>query len=163
VLRLSGGAKSPSTVREVKMKKLLLIFVLCMILISIGCGGILRIDNNVTASNLRAGQIYGTDFILENDYFFAFCKTINLETFSLSGTTAYYQVAQSDTVYTPYFAWVCYPQITKSSQATIIFMEDVGGTAQISGDFTVRAVARVDTSRALVEFGGTYGTNQNGW
>jgi hypothetical protein len=145
------------------MKKLILIFLLCMILISIGCGGILRIDNNVTASNLRAGQIYGTDFIIEDDYLFAFCKTINLETFSLSGTTAHYQVARSEAEYTPYFAWVCYPQITKSSRATIIFLEDVGGTAQVAGEWTVQAVARMDTNQALVTFGGTYGTNQNGW
>jgi hypothetical protein len=115
------------------------------------------------AERLKSGQVYGIDFIIEDDYFLSFVKTVILEDFSLSGTTVSYKQAQSETDYTPYFAWVCYPQHAKSSRATIIFLEDVGGTLQESGAFTVRAVARMDTSTALMKFGGTYGTAQNGW
>jgi len=148
------------------MKKLLLISALLITLFMIGCNspsGIIEVDSNLMAERLKPGQVYSVDFMMEENYMLLFVKTIILETFSFDGTTISYKQSQNETDYTPYFAWICYPQHAKSSRATIIFLEDIGGTIQESGDFTVRAVARMDTSRALIEFGGTYGTNQQGW
>ena len=121
------------------------------------------VEDNLSAAKLQAGMIFDTDFSMDNSYMDSFVKTVMLDSFVFDGTTVRYKQTMNLTEFFPYFAWVCYPQITRGSQATIIFLEDVGGDVHEAGDFTVRAVLRVDTSDALEEFGGTYGTKQRGW
>ena len=154
------------------MKKLIMALLIIILLFIIGCGdsatsqsssSILEVKSNLDAANLQTGMIYGRDFTIDQNYMDTFVKTVELSEFKVEVDTIKYKHAQGMSAFTPYFAWICYPQITKSSQATIIFLEDVGGNAQKAGDFTVRAIDRIDTDMALAEFGSTYGTKQKGW
>jgi len=124
---------------------------------------LIEVDSNLDAAELKPGDVYGIDFVMEENYMSFSVKTIMLESIILYRSTVRYIRPSDPSDFTQYFAWVCYPQICKDSRATVIFLEDVGWTEKKSGDFTVRAVSRIDTTRALMEFGGTYGTKQKGW
>jgi hypothetical protein len=164
--------------RGIEMKQVLLFILVIGIFVFSACGAptsteskttsatenkVMNVDSNLTAANLKPGDIHGKDFVIEQNYISVFVSTVMLDDVSIEGTTVRYKKAQEALDFTPYFAWVCYPQITRNSQATIIFLDDVGGSAQKAGAFTVRGIVRIDTSKALAEFGGTYGTRQNGW
>jgi len=156
-----------------KKRGLCLIVLIILSLSLIGCGGatetptlslskVIEVDSNLTATKVKAGMVYGEDFIMDEAYQMTFVKTVMCSDIHIEGNTVYY--TPTDTLeYTPYFMWVCYPQITKDSRATIIAIEDVGGSLKESGIWTVVAVFRKDTDKCLWEFGGTYGTQEAGW
>lgn len=123
---------------------------------------IIKVDSNLAAAKVKAGMIYGEDFIIAEDYQIAFMKTRNCSDVHFEGDILHYQLSD-DIHYTPYFMWVCYPQITKTSRATVIVIEDIGGSLQKSGIWIVISVFRKDTGECLQEFGGTSGTHQAGW
>jgi hypothetical protein len=140
-----------------------LVLIIALITLA-GCSsnGIESIDSNQEAADLKVGQVYKTDFTIDSDYMNSFVAVSMLKNVSVIGSTVNYTKSQ-DADFTQYFAWVCYPKITKLSQATVLFMEDVGGSPSNAGSYTIKAIVRMDTTEAISKFGGTYSTRQNGW
>ena len=147
------------------MKRILLPILLMGILLLSACGtstgetnGIIEVDSNLTATNIEAGMVYGEDFVIDENYQLTFIYTVNCSDIHIEGGTIYYTTTDTSE-YTPYFMWVCFPQITKSSRATVIAISE----DSTAGDWTVIGVFRKDTDECLQQFGGTYGTQQAGW
>lgn len=142
------------------MKKLA-IFSLVITLILTGCSSgatpsKIVISNNLGVDELTKGMVYDVDFNIGEDYMNAFVKTVNCSDITINEGEINYTISNS--VDTPYFLWVCYPQITKSSQSRVIAME-----VKNDNSMTVMAFFKKDTDDSLFTFGGTYGTKNNGW
>jgi len=118
---------------------------------------LIEVDSNLDATEVTSGMVYGEDFIITENYQMTFMKTVNCSDIRIEGNTIHYTL--TDELDTPYFMWVCYPQITKDSRATVIAIKEDPGT----GVWTVIGVFRKDTEESLREFSGTYGTQQAGW
>lgn len=118
---------------------------------------LIEVNSNLDAERVRAGMVYEEDFIITENYQMTFMKTVNCSDIHLEGNAIYYTL--TDELDTPYFMWVCYPQITKDSRATVIAIKEDTAT----GVWTVIGVFRKDTDECLRIFGGTYGTKQAGW
>lgn len=147
------------------MRRVLILLVLAIVLLSIcGCGSpkILTVKSNLDAAKVAPDMVYDKDFTVDSDYMDTFVKVVECTRLSQAGGSLSYRTPEG-AEYAPYFMWICYPQLSKSSQVTILAMEDVGGSLQKSGTFTVMFVARHDTQNSLTAFGGTYGTSKNGW
>lgn len=140
---------------------LAIILFLCLISLSSGCAAptastIMEVKSNLDAERVVAGMIYAQDFIIDENYHITFVRTVDCKSIHIAGDSIHYTT--TDQMGTPYFMWVCYPQITLDSRTTVICIEE-----DASGTWTVIAVCRRDTNECLQEFGGTYGTEQNDW
>lgn len=118
---------------------------------------IITVDSNLVAEDIKPGMVYDKDFTMDDAYHTTFVKVIMCSDIHETGGTIYYTIDRNSAC-APYFMWVCYPQITKDSRATVIAIWE-----RDDGEWVVVGVFRKDTNECLWEFGGTYGTNANGW
>lgn len=116
----------------------------------------ITVNSNITADRLEAGMVHGDDFTIPFEYSRDWVKTVILSDVTKTDGVINYTIADGNSL-TDYFAWVCYPQLVSSSQARVVFVEEE------SDNFIIIGVVRVDTDECLLRFGGTPGTNSNGW
>ena len=112
---------------------------------------VIRISSNLDALHVEKGMIAGKDFTWDPVYYRNFIRLVECSDIHMEGNVVTYTKGPTGS---PYYIWVCYPQISKSSQPVLLCFDN---------DNRVIAITRVDTSEAIQTFGGTPGTRERGW
>jgi hypothetical protein len=134
------------------MKRLgVLGIVVSLLLVGAACSTGGEIANNLEAADVTVGTAMA-EIDVESNYAAVFFETVPCSSITVTGSAVRYTTSQD--VAAPYVMWVFYPQVTKSSRATVMAFDRSD---------KVMAVFRMDTDRAIREFGGTYGTRKAGW
>ena len=149
------------------VRRIALIFLIVVTIALTSCGGatpkLLVIEDNLSAAQVQVSMVFGKDFTIDLDYMTTFTRAVLCNELWLEDSTMHWDQQTELGVFVPYQIWACYPQFNKDSPTTVICFSQSGTSWEDAGDMVVISVLQVDTDRALATFGGTNGTEQNGW